>query len=235
MKIDNIKNINYNIVAILYPEMHFQRRLKAMKMIFKKTIALLLSLVMAMPVIMALPYSAFAENNDYEYLSNHLIARYFTDSNLTEDKIGDADLETVGNGASWNTSGVYNCAKFAGGSSGSGTNYYRVKLNEMLANINPSHGITISFKAQRSSNDYARYFELSSNSGYGNGNSTSYFYFSCNQNAKVKSMPYGNSESNSASISDDGAWHQWTVTINKSCFFIYRDGVFSGRVEDTNR
>ena len=201
----------------------------------KKIIAIYLSIIMAMPVILAFPFSASAENNDNEYFKDHLIAQYFTDSDLTKDKIGDNNLETVGTGATWRTSGLYNAAKFPGGSSGSKTNYYRVRLNNMFANISPSRGITVSFIGQRGGDDWQRYFEFSSAGGYGDGNTTSYLYFSCNSNAKFKNQSYGNSETGSANIGDDGAWHQWTLTISRGTMLVYCDGFFRGRLEDTNR
>ena len=206
-----------------------------MKRFSKRFLAILLSLIMAMPVLLAYPFAASAENNDNEYFKEHLIAQYFTDSNLTKDKVGDNNLETVGTGATWRTTGLYNAAKFPGGSSGSATNYYRVRLNNMFAGISASKGITVSFIGQRGGDDWQRYFELSSEGGYGNGNSTSYLYFSCNSNAKVKNQSYGNSETGSPNISDDGAWHQWTLTINRSTLIVYCDGFFRGRMEDTSR
>ena len=206
-----------------------------MKKYMRKITAVFLSAVMAMPVILAFPFNALAENNDSEYFKNHLVARYFTDSNLTKDKVGNSDLEVVGSGAEWRTTGLYNAAKFPGGSSGSNTNYYRVRTNDMLSSVTASRGMTVSFIAQRGGNDWQRYFEFSTEGGFGNGNSTSYLYFSCNSNSKVKSIPYGNSETGSANISDDGAWHQWTLTVNKGTLVVYKDGFYSGRVEDTNR
>ena len=206
-----------------------------MKMISGKVLSVILAFIIAMPVILAFPFSSSAQDNDNEYFKEHLIAQYFTDSNLTEDKVGDSDLETVGTGATWRTTGLYKAAKFPGGSQGSKTNYYRVRLNNMFANISGSRGITISFIGQRGGDDWERYFELSSNGGFGDGNSSSYLYFSCNSNAKVKNQAYGNSETGSPNISDDGAWHQWTLTINRSSFIVYCDGFFRGRIEDTSR
>lgn len=203
-----------------------------MKMISKKVLSIILSVIMAMPVILAYPFVASAQNNDNEYLNNHLIAQYFTDSNLTEDKIGNSNLESVGSGAEWKTSGLYNCAKFSGSSK---NDYYRVSLSNILSGVSFSDGITISFIAQRGGNNWQRYFELSSNGGFGDGNSASYLYLSCNSNSKIKSQAYGNSETSSPSISDDGAWHKWTLTVNTGKLIIYRDGVFSGSIEDTSR
>ncbi|MBR3737260.1 MAG: hypothetical protein IKN26_00840, partial [Eubacterium sp.] len=201
----------------------------------KKVLALFLSLIMAVPAVLAAPFSAEANNDDDEYLKNHLVAQYFTTSNLVKDSVGDNNLETIGTGATWNTGGVVNAAKFPGGDTGSKTNYYRVKTNNMLSNVSPIGGLTVSFYAQRGGDNWQRYFELSSRGGYGNGNDTSYLYFSCNGNSKIKNMSYGNSETGSPSISDDGAWHQWTITVNKSTIFVYRDGVYSVMTEDTGR
>ncbi len=206
-----------------------------MKKLYIKALSALLSIIIAMPVILVYPFSASAANDENEYLKKHLVAQYFTDSDLTKDKIGSSDLETVGTGASWNTSGAYNCAKFPGGSSGSNTNYYRVKANSMLSGVTGSKGLTVSFYGLRGGNDWQRYFEFSSRGGYGDGGNTTYLYFSCNSNAKVKNMSYGNSETGSPSISDDGAWHRWTITVTKSNIFVYRDGLYSGMTEDTSR
>ena len=206
-----------------------------MKRISKRIIATLMALIFAMPVILINPFTASAVNNDSEYLSNHLIARYFTDSALIEDKAGNNNLETVGSGASWETSGAYNAAKFPGGDSNANTNYYRVGLSDMLSSASIANGLTISFIARRGSNDYSRYFELTTNSGYGSGDNSSYVFFSCNQNSKIRSIPYGKSDTSTPSITDDGGWHQWTLTIRRGTMFIYRDGVFSGMIEDSNR
>ncbi|MBQ9532164.1 MAG: LamG domain-containing protein [Eubacterium sp.] len=202
---------------------------------FKKILAIMLSVVISMPVILTYPFGANAKNDEDEYFSNHLVAQYFTDRELTVDMVGNNNLETVGTGASWNTSGVVNAAKFPGGNTGSKTNYYRVKVNNMLSTVTASSGLTVSFYAQRGGDDWQRYFEFSSRGGYGNGNDTSYLYFSCNGNSKIKNMSYGNSETGSPYINDDGAWHQWTITVKKGTIFVYRDGVYSGMTEDTSR
>ena len=206
-----------------------------MKMNFKRLTALFLTIIMAMPVILVDPFSAQAANNDDEYLNNHLVAEYFTDSNLTEDHIGNNNLEVVGTGATWDTSGAVNSAKFPGGSTGSKTNYYRVNTSSMLSDISANNGLTVSFYGKRQTSGWNRYFELSTNSGYGDGSTTSYLYFSTNSNSKIKNQSYGNSETSSPSFNDDGGWHHWTVTVNKSTIFVYKDGVYSGMIEDTSR
>ena len=206
-----------------------------MKRFSKRMLALLMAAIMAMPVILAMPFSASAENDVADYLNEHLVARYFTDSNITQDKVGNSNLTAVGSGMNWTNDGTYDCVKFPGGNNGANTNYFKTSASSMLLGVNFTKGFSVSFTAKRGGNNYQRYFEFSTNEGYGDGSKTSYIYFSCNQNSKIKSIPYGNSETGSPSISDDGNWHTWTLTVNKSRIFVYRDEVFWGQVQDTNR
>ncbi|MBR4241146.1 MAG: hypothetical protein IKR97_02880, partial [Eubacterium sp.] len=207
-----------------------------MRKLTKRLFATVLSLIMAMPVILAMPFSASAENDDASYFSEHLVAQYFTDSNLTEDKVGNSDLTAVGSGFTWTSDSGYDCVKFPGGNKGANTNYYRANVSSMLSGVDFSKGMTFSFTAKRGGNNYQRYFELSTSSGYNNGDASYYLYFSCNQNCKIN-KPNGTSknETGTPSISDDGGWHKWTVVVNKSRIFMYRDGVFWSQIQDTGR
>ena len=208
-----------------------------MKKLSKRVFALMLAAIMAMPVILAMPFTASAENDDAEYFSEHLVAQYFTDSNLTADKTGNGyNLTTVGSGMTWTSDSNRSCVKFPGGSNGANTNYYKTSASSMLSKVDPAKGMSFSFEAKRGGNNYQRYFEVSTSSGYNNGDASYFLYFSCNQNCKVN-KPNGTSknESSSPSISDDGNWHTWTVVINKSRLFMYRDGLFWSQIQDTGR
>lgn len=156
-------------------------------------------------------FSLSAEALDYD---EHLRAHYFSNSSYTNDAVGSNNLETVGGGFSWNDNSV----KFPGGSN---TNFFRVRLNNILKDVNLQNGLTITFEGKRNSSNWQRYFELSTDTGFSNGSNSKYLYFSTNGNSKVNN----GGETGSAFLGDDGNWHTWTISIKENSFTVYKDGV----------
>ena len=193
-----------------------------MKRFSKRIMALFMAVVMALPVMFAMPSSASADAD----INSHLRARYFIDKNYTKDNAGNYDLENVNGGNfSWSRGAV----KFPGGSSHP---YFRVRLNEMLKNVDFNNGLTISFSAKRASSNWERYFELSSGGGYGNGDLTKYLFFSVNGNAKVNNPSGSKSETGTPNVGEDGKWHNWVFVVKNGSFTLYRDGVERGTLTD---
>ena len=198
-----------------------------MKKLTKKILSLMLALIMAMPVMFALPEAASADMG----INSHLRAHYFLDNNFARDNVGSYNLEQVNGGTYyWSNGGV--------AFPGSNNSYFRVPLNDMLSNVNFNNGFTIVFTARRNSNGWHRYLELSSNSGYGSGDSTEYFFFATNGNAKINHPAANNNnkyETSSPNVGEDGGWHTWAVTFKNGSFRVYRDGEDRGAIEDSNR
>ena len=123
-----------------------------MKKLSKRMLALMLALVMAMPVILAMPFSASANaGNVYEYLNNS--------SSLSSNTLG-----TVSN-VVWDNN--ENAAYF------SGSNSYLTISNTPLQSVTADSGFTISLDVKRGTNngEWARIFD------FGNGQSN---YFAIN-------------------------------------------------------
>ncbi len=193
-----------------------------MKKLSKRLLSLMLAVIMAMPVILAMPSTASADSN----INSHLIAQYFTDSDLTTNKVANQySLETIEGGMTWDAI----ACKFPGGSP---KPYYRAALSSMLSSVDfENDGLTVSFTGKRGGSDWFRYFELSTDSGFTNNGSSSYLYFATNGNAKVRYN--GGGETGNAGTGDDGNWHTWVVTIKKGSFTVYKDGAAVGTINDS--
>ena len=205
-----------------------------MMKITKKILSLMLAVIMAVPVILAMPSTASAATVNSS-VDEHLVAQYFTDSNLTADKSGNGfNLETVGSGMNWTSNDGVDCVKFPGGSN---TNYFRVRTNEMLSGADMTHGLTITLRAKMSGSGWQRFFELSEGGGYGNGSTTSYVYLSPNESGTVrfKNTSYNNDESGKMSPGMDSSWHSYAVVIYNGFATIHKDGRYWARLDDSNR
>ncbi len=206
-----------------------------MKKLSKRLLSLMLAVIMAMPVILAMPFTANAATVN-SVMNEHLVAQYFTDSNLTADKSGHGySLEQVGNAASWTNESNIDCVKFPGGNK---TNYYRVRLNNILSNADLNHGITVTFRAKRSGDGWQRFFELSQYGGLGDGTQTSYVYFSPNDSGSSKFMNTSfktNSQSSAFTTGIDDNWHSYAMVIYDGFATLHKDGRYWSRLDDTDR
>ena len=199
-----------------------------MKKLTKKILSLMLAVIMAMPVVLAMPSQASAEISG---LDAHLRAHYFIDNHFARDNWGGYNLEQVNGGTYyWSNGGV--------AFPGSNKSYFRVRLNDMLSTVNFNDGFTLVFTARRNSNGWHRYLELTNNGGYGNGETAESFFFSTNGNAKVN-HPGGNNnkknETGSPDVGEDGGWHTWTVIFKNGSFQVFRDGASRGTQSDSGR
>ena len=204
-----------------------------MKKFSKRILALILALIMAMPVILAMPFTASAAVVNSS-VNEHLVAQYFTDSNLTADKSGKGhNLEAVNSGFNWTSNDGVDCVKFPGGSS-----FYRTKADSLLSTVDMKHGMTITLRAKMNGSGWQRFFDLCSNNGVGgNGDASSYFFFSPNDSGaiKFKNQTYGNSETGKLSPGMDSSWHSYAIVVYDTFATVHKDGRYWARIDDSNR
>ena len=203
-----------------------------MKKFSKRVLAVMLALIMAMPVILAMPFSASAAVVNSS-VSEHMVAQYFTDSNLTADKSGNGhNLEDKGGGFSWTSNDGVDCVKFPGGSS-----FYRVKADSLLSTVDMKHGMTITFRAKKNGSGWQRFFDLTAKDGYGDGNNTSYFFFSPNDSGAIKFKNYykDNNESGKLSPGMDSSWHSYAIVVYDNFATVHKDGRYWSRIDDSDR
>ena len=173
-----------------------------------------------------------------EDINDTLVARYFTNSDVTYDaasKNGSNTLTNVGVESVSNFNGKV-AAKFTSNSSTSankgGTYAYLKNTQELLNGINPKDGITLSWYGYGTSANSGRFFDLStSDEGtiYWDGsehsqNTESYAY-------ATAAMEFGVNNHGSTTLSKgymgDGYinnWHLYTMTITDSYFHFFVDG-----------
>ncbi|MBR4241593.1 MAG: hypothetical protein IKR97_05175, partial [Eubacterium sp.] len=218
-----------------------------MKKLSKRFLSLMLAMIMAMPVVLAMPSTASADA-PVEY-DSHLRAQYLTNSsNVLADASGRGyNLETRRGSGSGNTgdftweNGAY---KFAGGSN---KPFLRTSLSGILSNVDFEEGFTIVFSGKRANTDWERYFEISTGKlengiatgkMFETGGPANTIFFSgkvengSNGHSKVK---YDGVESGNINLGDDGNWHTWAIRIKKGNETVYRDGVYVGELNDNSR
>ncbi len=169
--------------------------------------------------------------DDSQLNIDHLVARYFVDSDLTKDATGHGYTLTTNNALTFGTDserGGY--AKFtqANGS------YAMVNTSQMLAdyNINAKDGVTfdwygyIDAPVTEKENTYSRYFELTSATApnqFTGSNFGSYLFYGVKNGYEVSD---GSTITNcwgwSNAYHDSGRWYHYTLTISDgyACAFI---------------
>ena len=215
-----------------------------MKKFSKRILAVMLAFIMAMPMMFALPSTVSASESVYD---SNLVARYLTDSNITENKVLNSyNLEPMRNTSAGNASDFsfdgYS-VKFSGGDN---KPYLRAPLSEMLSTVDFTEGFTITFNGKRANDTWERYFELSSgklvdgnSSGqmFQDGGPANTFFFTGrvedNKNGWGR-VKYNGTESAVVNLGDDGNWHFWSITIKKGSIAIYRDGTHAGTISDSS-